>query len=173
LGRVKRDLYKNVEWLGISYDDIDTIMGLIVHRADLDKPIEDNCSMTPEYEYREFIRMVYIDLDNMIARTNLSPKQKYYIDRLAYGFDLSFLANEISATKREILGIVRSAAKRIQKSYHLDLINHLETSGKTKVDKDSKYKTCAKCGRLLNVRYFSPNPDGEDGFRNYCKSCRN
>jgi len=172
LGRVKRDLYKNVEWLGISYDDIDTIMGLIVHRAELDKPVEDNCSMTPEYEYREFIRIVYIDLDNMIARTNLSPKQKYYIDRLAYGFDLNFLANEINATKREILGIVRSAAKRIQKSYHLDLINSLEISGKVKVNKDSKYKTCAKCGRTLNVRYFTPNNLG-DGYRPECKSCRN
>jgi uncharacterized protein (DUF433 family) len=174
LGRVKRDLYKEVQWQNIGYDNVEAIMGLIVHRFDYDTPYTSmETALTQEnYFYSENVRCVYMDLDNMIKDTKLSFKQKYIVERIMIGFTMSDIAKEFNAEKRDITNILRSAAKKIQKTYHVKLINWLETSGRVKVLPDAKYKTCAICGQTMNIRYFSPDSKSGDGYERRCRICR-
>ena len=173
MGRVKRNLYGGIEWDYVSYDNIESLMGLIVNRFNYDQMYVDSNSTggNDVYLYNERLRSVYMDFDRIYEKTPLSQKQKYVLERLWLGFTVSDIAEEFNIGGREILNIVRSAAKKMQKHYHLDLINWLETSGRVKVSADNKYKECDNCGRLLNVKYFSPNNLG-DGYRPTCRVCR-
>lgn len=149
-------------------------MGLIVHRAELDSPYDNTNTVLIQdsYTYAENVRSIYMDLDRMIANTKLSRKQIYIIERIMLGYSLSDIANEFNTQKQEIQNILRSAAKRIQKTYHIDLINWLEISGRVKVKDDAQYKTCNMCNKTLNVRYFSTSSEHLGGYRQTCKVCR-
>lgn len=174
MGRVKRDLYKQIDWLLVSYDQIEAIMGLIIHRAECDSPYDSTGTVLTEesYTYSGNVRAVYIDLDKMISETKLSYKQRYVIERLMLGFSLSDIAKEFNCNKRDILSILKTGAKKIQKTYHVKLINWLETSGRAIVKSTAKYKQCKVCGEIMNISNFSPDKKSEDGYRNVCKICR-
>lgn len=174
MGRVKRDTFKNNQWLFTAYDNIDTIMGLIVHRAECDMPYDGSETLLTQetYEYCEPVRAVYMDLDKMISETKLSYKQRYVIERLMLGFSLSDIAKEFNCNKRDIISILKTGAKKIQKTYHVKLINWLETSGRAIVKSTAKYKQCKVCGEIMNISNFSPDKKSEDGYRNVCKICR-
>lgn len=174
MGRIQRNLYYNTEFLNVSYDDVDVLMGLIVYRTKLDSVYQDRESLVEDrpYIYSENTRCIYMDIDNMIEKTNLSKKQKYVIENLFRGLSLQDIANLFNANKRDILSILRSACKKIQAINHIDTVDWLEHTGRVKVSGKNRYKRCIKCGRDLPEKYFSPNSKMADGYLNVCKICR-
>src|SRR5690606_17430340 len=171
----------DASWIkNISFSDIDVLKVLIKYRADLDPYIyiEDRMYDVEKLDiaddvkpFNQDIINLFLDLDILIEKTNLTKKQKEIIHFYEQGLNSEDIARYYNQDQREIEYILDTICKEIKnKNDELWKYDYVYTNYK-KVKWD--YKKCTKCGvnKPMTEEFFRFHPSTKDNFQSRCRDC--
>lgn len=169
---------KELEWVGTSLSDVDSVKGLLKLRKDFDMIFENkyftgdndpNSASTHVADQMEEVICTYADLDKIISRTEFTLPQQAVLDRYMFGMDVLDIADELDVDVRSVDKVLDALCNSIVEE---GLREWRRWSYVHKMN--MKTKKCSKCQEDLPAteEFFSPNEQGKDGFRNFCKKCR-
>lgn len=155
--------------LDVDFMDKEHISGLI----------KTSCLTRQSSKFDEYIEK----LDELVEKTNLTDleKQVYNILRKGKGLDLDkYKYEDNMATISECARLIDKSQSKVNDAFN-SLVDKVADKHE-EIFEDyyftyiarGTYKTCSKCGevKLANERYFSPNPDSNDGFYSICRKCK-
>lgn len=185
MGAVKREtLNQNRgchEWEAISLSEISTIASLIKNRREFDSFYETKLYETnnPTVSngipiFSELIECIYMDLDRLIQKANLTDKQKFIIDNLMKGYTEADIAKANNTDVKNIKNILLTACAKIKEQNDFEWQEWVEINGYAKIPPDVTYKQCSKCGKWLrankdNFKYDITNKR----YKSRCRKCDN
>jgi hypothetical protein len=169
---------QNNEWNIVNLSTPESIMGLLRFRWKFDSLhnrtgghiLSSDCDLV---NFNDDIICLYIDIDKLLERANLSEKQWQIISLYMDGYTEREIAYELNDDVRNIIGTINSVCKKIcelnYESWKYDFIYW------DKVKVRTNFKQCTKCKEYLPAtrEYFSPHEKGLYGLHPYCKKCRN
>ena len=181
MGAVKIDIHKNnYEWQYANLSTIESIRGLLKYRTYYDTLYSHprdiyNCfdSHIDAQTLCEEIICLYIWLDDMIKKANLTKTQKGIINLYMGGYNESDIVEKLNISRQSVNGTIKSACQRILKAVEENWKLDFAYWNKVKVDTD--FKQCSKCKENLPAteEYFGTDERNKDNFKSYCKKCDN
>ncbi|NLY47278.1 MAG: hypothetical protein GX053_15025 [Tissierella sp.] len=172
----------DASWIkNISFSDVDVLKVLIKYRADLDPYIyiEDRMYDVEKLDiaddakpFNQDIINLFLDLDILIEKTNLTKKQREIIHFYEQGLNSEDIARYYNQDQREIEYILDTICKEI-KNKNDELWKYYYVYSNYKKVKWN-YKKCTKCGKSKPAveEFFSPDKRNNDGLYSICRECR-
>jgi predicted DNA-binding protein YlxM (UPF0122 family) len=152
------------EWQLVNLSTIESIRGLLKYRIYYNSFHSQGIC--------EEIICLYVWLDDMIEKSNLTDNQKNILNLYMTGHNEFDITELLHITRQNVNGIINSICKRIKKAAFENWKMDYVYWNKQRVD--TKFKQCSKCKKWLPAteEYFSLDKTKKDGFDYYCKKCR-
>lgn len=172
----------DASWIdNVSFSDINVLKILIKYRAELDPylHIEDRMYGIEKMDiaddvkpFNQDIICLFMDLDSLIEKANLTGKHREIIHLYEQGFSDEDIAEHYKQGERDIEYALDTICERI-KSKNDELWKYDYIYANYKKAKWN-YKICTKCNKSKPMidEFFSPDTRRNDGFRNICRECR-
>lgn len=172
----------DASWIdNVSFSDVNVLKILIKYRAELDPylHIEDRMYDIEKMDiaddvkpFNQDIICLFMDLDRLIEKANLTEKHREIIRLYEQGFSDEDIAEHYNQGEREIEYTLDTICKRIKSKndelwkYDFAYLNYKKAKW--------NYKKCTKCGESKPAveEFFSPDKRNKDGLYSICRECR-
>lgn len=171
----------DASWIdNVSFSDINVLKILIKYRAELDPylHIEDRMYDIEKMDiaddvkpFNQDIICLFMDLDSLIEKANLTEKHRKIIHLYEQGFSDEDIAEHYKQDEREIEYTLDTICKKIKSKndelwkYDFAYLNYKKAKW--------NYKKCTKCGESKPMidDFFRFHPATKDNFQSRCRDC--